>query len=250
VRASLWIALVLATCAASVRVSAAGLPGIGADDPRVPVDGRAPPWAAVARLQIPGIDRCTAFLLAPRLAVTAAHCLWAARLNRFAPAEAVHVLSGYASGAYAFHTTVASFRIGAGYDPKQPYATLGADVALLTLSGDLGGSSAPLVLASPEASPGAALALGGYSQDRAEILLADLQCRAVGIVRDPQGGLLIRHSCTGTHGTSGAPLLVRRPDGGWAVAGVQVAGLVAGSGGEAVPAATIRALLTEMAMAR
>ncbi len=215
---------------------AADLPGIGASDDRVRVDVHVAPWDAVARLQIPGIDRCTAFLVAPRTAVTAAHCLWGARLRRFVPAEAVHLLTGYASGAYALHSVAASYRIGPGYDPARPYATIGADFAVVTLASPLVTAGQALRLDAAPAAPGTRLVLGGFSQDRAEILLADRACQVTGDAVDAQGRMLLRHDCSATHGTSGAPVLVAEPDGTWRVVGVQVAARIGGPGGEAVPA--------------
>jgi protease YdgD len=229
---------------------AAGLPGIGPVDPRVPVDAHTLPWSQVARLQIPGVDRCTAFLIAPRLAITAAHCLYAVRLHRYARPDSVHLLTGYASGEYRLHSIATSYRVASGYDAAHPYAALGSDIAVLTLAAPLGDGTVPLPLASAAPVPGLALALGGFSQDRAEVLLADQGCEVVAVMNDEHGTPLLRHSCTATHGTSGAPLLSRQPDGAWAVVGVQVAALITGSGGAAVPAASVRALLAAVAAAK
>jgi protease YdgD len=222
---------------------AATLPGIGAADPRVPADMAAPPWTAVARLQIPGVDRCTAFLIAPARAVTAAHCLWSARLHRFMPPAAIHVLTGYASGAFTGHSIAIGTRIAAGYDPLHPYDTLGADVAVLSLAVPLATAATALTLADGPPAAGAALSLGGFSQDRAEILLVDRACTAGGFARDRQDRPLLRHDCTATHGTSGAPVLTRAAGGGWWVVGVQVAATIGARGGEAVPVLAVRDLL-------
>jgi protease YdgD len=236
--------------AAHTRATASDLAGIGPSDPRAPVDGNVAPWTAVARLQIPGIDRCTAFLIAPRLAVTAAHCLWGARLGHLMPPQAVHVLSGYHSGAYAQQTVVTSYQIGSGYDPKRPYATLGSDVAVLTLESTLGSNEPLLSLADRPATASTLVTLGGYSQDRAEIILADQNCRISAAMPDDQGASLLRHTCMATHGTSGAPMLTQNQNGTWTVVGVQVAAVRTGSGGIAVPASAIRAVLTNLAKSK
>ena len=55
---------------------------------------------------------------------------------------------------------------------------------------------------------------------------------------------LRQHSCAGTRGTSGAPLLVR-DHGRWAAAGVQVAAVEGDIGGLAVPSETVQALLQQ-----
>src|SRR5260370_25235098 len=69
---------------------------------------------------------------------------------------------------------------------------------------------------------GSAAAMGGYSQDHPLILTADAACRVVGRAADGLGRPLLRHNCTATRGTSGAPLLVEDA-GVWSVAGVNVA---------------------------
>ena len=62
--------------------------------------------------------------------------------------------------------------------------------------------------------------LGGYNQDRAEVIEADTACHVV-----TAGPALLVHDCAGTRGTSGGPVLMRGPDGVWRVAGMQVGAL-------------------------
>jgi protease YdgD len=66
-----------------------------------------------------------------------------------------------------------------------------------------------------------AVALGGYNQDRAELLMADPDCH-IGIVTRRPGGTLLLHDCSATRGTSGGPLLTREGE-GWSVIGVNIA---------------------------
>ena len=191
-------------------------------------------------VQVPGISRCTGFLLGPRLAVTAAHCLYGVRVRHMLGAGSVHVLSAYSGGDYARHSVAASYRVPAGFVAGDAGRSRGADVAVLTLAQPVGSAVLRLVAART----GAAAMLGGYNQDRAQVLLADPACRVVGTVADPAGRPLRRHSCAGTSGTSGAPLLVREAGSGeWEAAGVQVAAERGEPGGLAVPAETIEALL-------
>ena len=198
------------------------------------------PWSALVLVQIPGISRCTGFLLGPRLAVTAAHCLYGARVRHMLGAGSVHVLSGYSAGDYARHSVAVSYRVPAAFVGGDGGQSRGADVAVLVLAEPVG--SVALQLAA--ARPGEAAMLGGYNQDRAQVLLADPACQVIGAVADPAGRPLRRHSCAGTRGTSGAPLLVREAGSGpWAAAGVQVAAENGDSGGLAVPEETIQALL-------
>ena len=214
---------------------------MGPHESRVAVDGNAKPWAAVVRVQVPGVSRCTGFLIGPQAVVTAAHCLYGRRLGHFAPPSSVHVLLGYANGDYAQHVVASSFQVGDGYAPSSP-AGQGADVAVITLARAMGGPGDILALADGPAPRGVRLMAGGFSQDRAERLQADVSCTALGYRPGPAGPVLV-HDCAGTRGTSGGPVLMQGPDEAWRVAGVQVAGNVDDAGGVAVPAAAIRSLL-------
>lgn len=237
------LALAAGTLAAAVPLQSTVLPGMGAADPRTRVDPMQAPWRAVARLQVPGVSRCTAVLLAPRLAVTAAHCLWSRRHPGWVPAGSVHVLTGYASGAFSRHLLATVYRVAPGYDPADPDGTRGADVALVTLAGPAGDA---LDLASAVPPPGAAAVLGGYNQDRAEVIEANSHCAVTGLVRDRQGRPLLAHDCSATRGTSGGPLLVRGEGGGLLLVGIQVGGWEAKAGGVAVPAEAVQRLLASV----
>ncbi len=221
--------------------AAAGLPGLGSNNARVAVDIAAMPWAAVARVQVPGITRCTGFLFGPQMVVTAAHCLYGRRLGHFLQPASIHVLLGYADGVFAHHVLAVSFRVADGYDPLVAGGQ-GADLAVLTLAAPIAGPGESLVLADQPVLRGSPLMLGGYGQDRAERIAADLSCKSLGYAAGPDGRVLLMHDCAGTRGTSGGPVLAQTPE-GWRVAGVQVAGNKNDVGGFAVPAMAIRALL-------
>jgi protease YdgD len=223
-----WIA-----CAVLLLGAASPLPGLGEADGRVRVDGATAPWTAVARLQVPGVSRCTAVLVGPRTALTAAHCLWERRLGHFAPPDSVHVLARYTAGSFSAHTIAAAYRISAGFDPLRPDADRAADVAVVTLTETLGDDVLPLATAAPL--PGTTAMLGGYNQDRAEVIDADTACHIVSA-----GPTLLVHDCAGTRGTSGGPLLVRGADGAWRVAGLQVGAFAGRSGGVAVAASVLQ----------
>ena len=235
----LIVALLLAGSAAAREpiIPRSTLPGIGAADRRVAVDARAMPWAALGRVQTELGGRCTGVLIAPDQVLTAAHCLGNRTTGRLVQAGSVHFLQGFSRGAYTGHARVAEFRLGTGWDPARR-RPLGADWAVLRLATPIAGTVLPLWQgALPE---GAALLLGGYQQDRPEVLLADTRCAALGSGRDEAGMQLLAHGCTATRGASGAPLLLALPDGGHAVAGVLSAMQIGAARGYAVPASSIR----------
>jgi protease YdgD len=208
--------------------AAPDLPGVAGSTSRTLVDGAAAPWRSLARLQVPGETRCTAVLVGPRTALTAAHCLWAWRTHRYVAAGSVHVLTGYARGGFAHHSLAASYRLAVP-TPAGPET----DFAIVTLAEPIGDAPLPLADADPPA--GTPVVLGGYNQDRAEVIEADLHCHIAAVMP----GRLV-HDCAGTHGTSGAPLLMQAANGTWQVVGLQVAAFAEHAGGIAVPASRLR----------
>ncbi len=155
------------------------------------------------------------------------------------PAESVHVLAGYEGGAFTRHEVAVSYRVPPDFHPVGEHGVQAGDVAVLTLGSPIGTAT----LVPVPAVSGQAAMLGGYSQDRAEILLADADCRVLGTVPDRVGRPLELHSCEGTFGTSGAPLLVRLANGAWEAGGVQIASVAGRVGGLAVPSAMVQSLL-------
>ena len=237
------LALVLLSAFPAATTTAAGaerplLPGVGPGDRRAPVDAATEPWNGVVRVQTNLAGRCTGALVGPRTVVTAGHCLFNPRTRRFLAASSLHVLFGYDRGAFSRHVTVARVATDPAYDPAAGRPDASADWAVLTLDRPAPDSAPALPVAAAPLPAGAAVMLGGYSQDRAQILMADRDCHVLGTA----SGLLV-HDCDATRGTSGGPLLVRSGV-GWAVAGVGVAaGTTPAVRNFAVPAARFVAIL-------
>ncbi|MGA8402474.1 MAG: trypsin-like serine protease [Stellaceae bacterium] len=212
------------------------LAGIGAADPRIRVDPEQGPWRAVGKLQAAALNLrvlCTATLIGPATVLTAAHCLYNPRTRYAFVPGSLHFLIGYAGGRYAGHAVGVRIKIGDGYDPERPRQTIGSDWALVTLDEppDAADRALPVLREPPETQ--ARVMLGGYQQDHPLILMADTHCRIEGRVADASGRTLLRHNCAGTHGVSGAPLLIES-DGRWAVAAIDVAAETGAEGGLAV----------------
>ena len=122
-----------------------------------------------------------------------------------------------------------------------------SDWAVLTLDQPIGGPGRVLPLLRQAPPPRTPLMLGGYQQDRVELLMADTGCRLLGLAsgraigRDTgtKGAPMLVHDCASTRGSSGAPLLAQGPDGAWGIVGIasNVANGIAM--GRAVPAAAV-----------
>lgn len=177
------------------------LAGIGAHDPRKRVDPTHMPWAAIGRVQTELGTRCTGFLLSPILVETAAH----GRVQRFI------IPPGYKAGSAN---------------------TAGLDRATLVLKNPIAPPEttlrAPTTAMTVHA--GTPVMLGGYEQNQPDTLTADQHCTITGMQQDQAGHFLLAHTCAGTHGSSGGPLLYATPQ-GWQAIGIQTLAARNGAGG-------------------
>ena len=151
---------------------------------RVPVDPNEPPWNAVAKVQSNIGEHCTGVLIAPSVVLTAAHCLYNPRTRALLQPVSLHVLLGYQRSTYRWHRLVTQVTVGRGFDGTTGRPQPG-DWARLELSEAV--PVTPLPLADGSAGSGTEVALAGYNQDRAQLLMADLDCRVVHVAPLPDG---------------------------------------------------------------
>jgi protease YdgD len=190
-----------------------------AEDRRVPVDPNEPPWNAIAKVQSNTAQHCSGVLVAPSVVVTAAHCLYNPRTRAMLQPVSLHVLFGYQRAQYRWHRQVARVTVGPGFDGTTGRPQPG-DWARLELTEAV--PVTPLPLFDGGVGSGLAVALAGYNQDRAQLLMADLACHVLQVATLSGRASFVFHDCEGTHGTSGGPLLTKR-DGGWRVVAINIA---------------------------
>jgi protease YdgD len=209
---------------------------------RQDVDVSRHPWSAIGALYNGTGSSCSGVIVARDRIVTAAHCVYNPRTRRFLPPESLHFLAGYRSGRYLAHARIAAYEIGSGYDPLQYSETAGADWAVLTLTDSLPEEIAPLRLSPRPVPSGTRAQIAGYRQDRSHAMTADRDCELAQPTRD---GRLLRHTCEGSRGYSGAPILVRNGD-EIEVAGIHIA-VYRSDGSEKMLAVPANAILTQSA---
>jgi protease YdgD len=158
-------------------------------------------------------------LIAPSVVLTAAHCLYNPRTRTLLQPVSLHVLFGFQRDQYRWHRLVARFAVGPGFDGTTGRPQPG-DWARLELTEAV--PLTPLPFFDGAVASGMAVALAGYNQDRAQLLMADLDCRVLRTAALPAEATFVFHDCAATRGTSGAPLLTRR-DGGWVVIAINIA---------------------------
>jgi len=187
---------------------------------RADVDVTRYPWSSIGKLYNETGAACSGVVIAADKVLTAAHCLFNYRSLRFIPADALHFLVGYRTGRYAVHARVASYEVGAGFDPLRYGATSSADWAVLTTTKSMPVEIGPLKLSDTPVPRGTRAILVGYPQDRAHAMTADRDCE----LRDEfDGGRFLLHTCRSTKGYSGAPILVNGRGNEVRIAGIQIA---------------------------
>ncbi|WP_025899680.1 trypsin-like serine peptidase [Sneathiella glossodoripedis] len=193
--------------------------GIKGVDDRSRIDITAYPWRAIGRVNNDG-RFCTGVLVGENKVLTAAHCLWNNRTNRWSKARFFHFVLGYEKGEYAAHAKGLAYLTAHGRNPKTPFPEFerSEDWAILTIDKPLGkefgvipvvsGLGVRTDLARDRKSQ---IFQAGYSGDFAHVLTVHKNCEItaqvrLGSSRDP----LYTHQCDATRGDSGSPLFLRK----------------------------------------
>lgn len=204
---ALFFLVYILLCTAAWSQDGPALPGILGQDDRVMRESDRWPFTAIGRLNKAGTGFCTATLIAPDMAATAAHCLWNPRTGRPHRPEFLTFVLGVSRGDRGTVAAVAATEMQGCWsfdDLAAGKDDMGCDIALLRLKTPVTAvEPVEMLRGASEVAPGTALTIAGYQQDRPYMLSADSACRLVGQLR--KGAIV--HSCDATHGASGSPIL-------------------------------------------
>ena len=182
---------------------------------RLPVDISAPPFHAVGQVNTAAYGRCTGVLVAPKIALTAAHCVYNRRTKRFLPPSSVHFVLGYDRGSYEFATVAEDVRIDETYDPANPLGSIDRDWAILSLKDEAPGSIRPAAISADGGRAGLACISAGFARERPYQLSVAADCTIIA-----RSGTTLTAAGDIVQGYSGGPLFSAETK---ALIGLQVA---------------------------
>jgi protease YdgD len=196
---------------------------------RLPMPPKEWPWSAIGRVNVTNQGFCTGTLVAPRIVITAAHCLVVARTNSWVKPDDVHFVAGLIPPAgYMGHSIAESFvaspdfkctledcplSYSAGVPSRGiPLHMIKTDWAIIKLKNELSVRPIPIEAihdADFSRTGDAQIVLPGFGADRPFLLAAHKGC-SVKIDAPELGSGSLTHRCETFLGGSGSPVLLMR----------------------------------------
>ncbi|MGI9483317.1 MAG: trypsin-like serine peptidase [Hyphomicrobiales bacterium] len=217
------LAAILAPVTFGISLVSAQAPpsGIIEKDNREIIDSWDHPWSAIGKIFTPkfsAVDACTATLVAPRLVVTAAHCLFDSVSKKPIQPSAIHFVAGFRREKHLGHSLAECVSFNADYDfgKKLSLESVETDYAFVVLKKEFSVKPVP-IFKKDQLTKTDRLIHAGYGRDRKFVLSAHKGCH----VRYRQRNAYLS-DCDTMKGASGGPILIRNSD-DYYIAGVMAA---------------------------